>query len=171
MTAACGSGWRGALADWPNTVVHAYLSCACLHGFHDECGRLQHERGDEGAPHCKFCPAVCLCPVCRHAGGPVLARPARAFHRNYPVSSDGRSRRITRLHILREDGRHPGRQGLCGTSAGRHSQSEAVVLDPMPAQPPAGLSWCAMCVGQLAERTGLISAVGALLAATPAGSS
>jgi hypothetical protein len=145
-------------------VVHAYLSCACLHGFHDECGRLQHERGDGGAPHCKFCPAVCLCPVCQHGGGlpPV---PARAFYRGYPDLSGRRSARVTRLHILREDGRFPAREGLCGTGAGRHRMSNPVLIDPMPAAPPDGLSWCPPCIGQLAERAGLVEAFATLLAA------
>lgn len=47
---------------------HIYLSTACEHGEHDECGRKQRDRGEVGPPHCKFCPAVCVCPVCDHAG-------------------------------------------------------------------------------------------------------
>lgn len=162
---AGGPGWRGELAQWASSAPHAYLSCACLHGFHDQCGQLQHGRGDAGAPHCKFCPAICLCLVCRHLGAPT-AFAARAFYRGYPNTSDGRSAKVTRLHIIREDGKWPGRQGLCGTSAGRHQQSEPVVLDPMPATPPEGLRWCPPCVGHLAERAGRIETVAALLAAT-----
>jgi hypothetical protein len=144
-------------------VAHSYLSCACLHGLHGECGKAQHGRGEAGSPHCKFCPAVCLCLVCRHDGAPVAVA-ARAFFRGYP-DTGWRSQRVTRLHIIREDGRNPGRQGLCGTGAGQHQLSNPVILDPMPAVPPAGLAWCPPCVGQLAERAGQIAAVAALLAA------
>jgi hypothetical protein len=45
---------------------HRYLSTACLHGRHSECGGTQHARGDPSAPHCKFCPALCECP-CGHS--------------------------------------------------------------------------------------------------------
>ena len=46
---------------------HRYISTSCLHGLHERCGTMQHDRGDAGVPHCKFCPAVCACPVCDHA--------------------------------------------------------------------------------------------------------
>ncbi len=49
--------------------IHPYLSTACFHGQHDQCGRAQHDRGERGLPHCKFCTAVCSCPVCRHGEG------------------------------------------------------------------------------------------------------
>ena len=54
------------MAD-PRNLVHVYMSTACLHGLHDRCGVAQLGRGDQGAPHCKFCDAVCACPDCRHA--------------------------------------------------------------------------------------------------------
>lgn len=53
--------------DWAGR--HVYLSTACLHAvlekrreLHKQCGQLQHERGDETAPHCKHCDAPCVCP-------------------------------------------------------------------------------------------------------------
>lgn len=157
-------------------VPHVYLSTACLHGVHDYC-RSEQSRcdGHPKAPgRCKFCPAVCLCPVCRHHGATSApsGRP-RAFYRGYPDLSDRRSKRVTRLHVLREDGGPfrgrpayaPARPvaGWCGTSAGRHSQSEPVVLDPMPAVPPTGLSWCASCIGHLAEQLGQLAGFGLIL--------
>ncbi len=50
------------------TTDHAYLSTACLHGRHERCGAEQLARGDLGAPHCKYCPAVCCCVICDHVG-------------------------------------------------------------------------------------------------------
>ena len=47
-------------------VKHLYISTACLHDLHEKCGVLQHDRGEEGVPHCKWCDAICLCPVCKH---------------------------------------------------------------------------------------------------------
>ena len=79
----------------------------------------------------------------------------RAFYRSY-VHNQRRAGQVTRLHIVREDGKWAGRQGECGTSARGVTRSEPVVLDPMPAVPPAGLRWCAACVGKLAERVGLL---------------
>jgi hypothetical protein len=43
-------------------VEHLYLSTACLHERHDQCGTAQHDRGEPGHPHCKFCDAECVCP-------------------------------------------------------------------------------------------------------------
>lgn len=158
-----GPGWRGELAQWMDAAPHAYLSCACLHGRHAECGRLQHERGDGAAPHCKFCPAVCLCLVCRHEGAPA-AFTARAFHSGY--GGHRRGGQVRRLHIVREDGRAGGRQAMCGQAAGPTLKAPVVVYDPMPATPPPGLTWCPSCIGHLAERTNRIEALAALLAAT-----
>lgn len=47
-------------------VPHIYLSTACHHGQHAQCGVKQLERGDTSAPHCKYCDAVCVCTECRH---------------------------------------------------------------------------------------------------------
>lgn len=90
---------------------------------------------------------------------------ARAFFRSY-VHEHRRSDRVTRLHTVREDGKFPGRQGWCGTHAWGVTRSEPVVLDPMPATPPAGLSWCPMCVGKLAELEGRLNRIAADLAAS-----
>lgn len=88
---------------------------------------------------------------------------ARAFYRSY-VHNHRRAAQVRRLHILREDGKLPRRQGLCGAAAWGVTRSEPVVLDPMPASPPAGLSWCPACVGKLAELRGRLAAVAADLA-------
>lgn len=45
---------------------HDYLSTACLHGDHNDCGIKQRERGEPGPPHCKYCDAVCICTICDH---------------------------------------------------------------------------------------------------------
>jgi len=45
---------------------HHYLSTACLHGLHAECGRAQRGRGDLSVPHCKHCSSPCACIECSH---------------------------------------------------------------------------------------------------------
>jgi hypothetical protein len=60
-------------ATLPGGVRHVYVSTACLHGQHGRCGTLQHERGDGGAPHCKYCKSICACPYCGHADRPRAA--------------------------------------------------------------------------------------------------
>lgn len=55
-----------ALPSTPPTQDHRYISTACLHDRHDQCGVKQAERGETGPPHCKYCDSVCSCPVCRH---------------------------------------------------------------------------------------------------------
>ncbi len=82
----------------------------------------------------------------------------RAFYRGY------QSPRVTRLHVMREDGRFPGRSALCGVHGWGVRRSEPVIVDPMPAVPPPGLSWCPACVGRLAERRGLLAGWAAELA-------
>ncbi len=82
----------------------------------------------------------------------------RAFYRSYA------SPRVTRLHVMREDGKFPGRQGLCGTAGWGVRRSEPVIIDPMPATPPAGLLWCPPCVGRLAERAGVLAGWAGVLA-------
>jgi len=90
----------------------------------------------------------------------VVGRAAvtRAFYRGYQSS------RVTRLHLMREDGKFPGRQGLCGVSGWAARRSDPIILDPMPVVPPAGLSWCPACVGRLAERRGVLAGWAAELA-------
>ncbi|MFI1194024.1 hypothetical protein ACH4T9_12315 [Micromonospora sp. NPDC020750] len=83
---------------------------------------------------------------------------ARAFYRGY------QSTRVTRLHVMREDGKFPGRSAECGVHGWGVRRSEPVILDPIPAVPPAGLSWCPGCVGKLAERAGVLARWAAELA-------
>jgi len=173
---AGGPGWRGELSDWLEraqsvflgTTRHAYLSCACLHGLHEQCGQLQQERGDAGSPHCKFCAEVCRCLVCRHEGAvaPTAGMGAvRAYHSVFG-RPERRGGQVRRLHIIREDGRAPGKQTLCGQHATGTTKAGAVLIDPMPATPPDGLTWCPTCIGLLTERTGRLDALAALLTAT-----
>jgi hypothetical protein len=143
---------------------HRYLSTACLHGVHGECGRLQHDRGELGVPHCKYCQASCLCPQCRHGGDDRTGLPAgRAFYSDYQFQH-----RVRRLHIIRDT---PGRvaqvgsTGWCGTPAWDTAKSgHRVIIDPMPAVPPDGFTWCASCVGHFAELAGQLGLFAALLA-------
>jgi hypothetical protein len=96
---------------------------------------------------------------------------ARAVYRGY-WQGGKRSARVTRLHIVREDKERrswvpewSGAQTLCGQSATQHRHSDPVIIDPMPAEPPEGLSWCPMCIGHLAEQLGVLGEVAAGLAA------
>lgn len=48
-------------------VTHLYVSTACQHELHNECGKAQKARETAaGVEHsvstCKFCTAPCLCP-------------------------------------------------------------------------------------------------------------
>lgn len=97
-------------------------------------------------------------------------RRARAVHRGY------HSARTTRLHIIRDKPvrvaavashrppREPRPETWCGQSAATHTNSPPVVLDPMPAAPPEGLTWCPQCIGHLAEWYGLLGKVAGILA-------
>lgn len=150
---------------------HPYLSTACLHGRHGECGVKQGERGEPGRPHCKYCPQICICPVCGHAT-PGGGRPRGVY-------SEWKSLRTQRLHVVRDewmtrdDGARarsriePGRQTLCGQQAWGTVKAPATVVDPLPLEPPAGFTWCPMCLGHLAEWMGLSGLFGMLLAAAP----
>lgn len=69
----------------------------------------------------------------------------RAFYRSY-VAGGKRSSRVTRLHLMREDGTFPGRQGMCGIHGWDVTRSDTVIIDPAPDVPPHGLSWCTKCV-------------------------
>ncbi|MEK9521430.1 hypothetical protein MIU24_18850 [Streptomyces venezuelae] len=92
----------------------------------------------------------------------------RAFYRGYSARTGRRAAQVRRLHIMREDGTLPGRQGECGTTGWDVTHSPAVVLDPAPQTPPAGLAWCPRCVGLAAARTGLLDQWAAQLAAEAA---
>lgn len=95
----------------------------------------------------------------------------RGFHRSYPHQGDRRSARITRFHIIREDGKWGGLQGFCGqrcTDSGdrawdRGPDSVAVIIDPLPLVPPDGLVWCPACLGHLTQRRGRAHQVAALV--------
>jgi len=51
-------------------MEHIYLSTACLHDLHEQCGCRQRERGDVSPAHCKYCAAECICPC--HADPPEV---------------------------------------------------------------------------------------------------
>lgn len=86
-----------------------------------------------------------------------------AVYRSY-FDGGRRAGQVRRLHILREDGPFAYQQALCSQAMWAARNSRAMVIDPMPATPPPGLSWCACCVGRLAERLGLLAAVASSLA-------
>lgn len=99
------------------------------------------------------------------------------------VFSNWKSTNTQRLHVVRDawmfrpEGARavprvePGRQTVCGQSAVGTLKSPVTVLDPLPAEPPEGLTWCPMCVGHLAECLGLTGVFGRMLAeATQPGS-
>lgn len=140
---------------------HLYLSTACLHGVHGECGRLQHDRGEPGAPHCKYCQAGYRCPRCRHGGQQPAPVAGRAFHSTHRLPAT----RSARLHIIRDSGDRAGQVGWCGVPASATLKSgPRVVIDPLPAVPPDGYTWCASCVGHFAELSGQLALFAALLA-------
>ncbi|WP_424862129.1 hypothetical protein [Streptomyces sp. MMS24-I29] len=89
----------------------------------------------------------------------------RAFYRGYSARSGRRATQVRRLHIMREDGKFPGRSGECNAAGWDHRDSEPVILDPMPAVPPPGLEWCPACVGRAAERANLLRQFAAALTA------
>lgn len=52
-------------ADLPDGT-HIYMSTSCLHGDHEHCKAMVGVNGDKRPGRCKFCDAVCRCPVCKH---------------------------------------------------------------------------------------------------------
>lgn len=88
----------------------------------------------------------------------------RAFYRGYHAATSRRAAQVRRLHIMREDGRYPGRQGECGMHGHDVTHSPTVILDPAPQTPPDGLAWCPKCIGLAAARTGLLDQWAAQLA-------
>lgn len=89
----------------------------------------------------------------------------RAFYRGYSAATGRRAKQVRRLHIMREDGNFAGQQGLCGTHGWGVTQSPAIILDPVPAEPPAGLSWCNSCIGHAAHLVGVLDDTAAAIAA------
>jgi len=88
---------------------------------------------------------------------------ARAVYRGY-WQGGKRSARVTRLHIIREEGKHSWLETWCGQPATQHTNSEPVIFDPMSALPPEGLRWCPACIGHLAESLGVLGDMAARLA-------
>lgn len=61
------AGYRRAPAAEADASEHVYLSTACLHGQHEHCRSAVAADGGAKKPGtCKFCGAVCVCPVCDH---------------------------------------------------------------------------------------------------------
>lgn len=88
----------------------------------------------------------------------------RAFYRGYSESSGKRAGQVRRIHVMREDGTFPGRQGQCGIHGWDVTDSLTHIIDPMQATPPDGLEWCTLCLLRLAEFEGRVNAVAGLLA-------
>ncbi|MFD5508961.1 hypothetical protein ACFWIB_14460 [Streptomyces sp. NPDC127051] len=89
----------------------------------------------------------------------------RAFYRGYSAATGRRAAQVRRLHVMREDGGFAGRQGLCGAPGWGVTHSPAVILDPLPTQPPPGLSWCRSCIGHAADLVGQLDAFAHIIAA------
>lgn len=91
----------------------------------------------------------------------------RAVYRGYWTGGK-RAGQVRRLHIIREDGPagwEPGKQTLCGQAAWKATHSDPVIISPLPARPPEGLTWCPACVGRQAELLGLLEEIAASVAA------
>ncbi|MGQ4340340.1 hypothetical protein ACN6LF_005209 [[Kitasatospora] papulosa] len=88
----------------------------------------------------------------------------RAFYRGYNAATGRRAQQVRNLHVMREDGKFAGKQGLCGAPGWGVTNSPPVVLDPMPAAPPDGLVWCRSCVGHAAALVGHLDAFARLIA-------
>lgn len=84
---------------------------------------------------------------------------ARAVYQTLAVKGRRPLRRGVRLHVIREDDDPSSRRPWCGRNGG------TIVIDPMPAEPPEGMTWCPECVGLLAGRYGLLGDIAESLAA------
>jgi hypothetical protein len=89
----------------------------------------------------------------------------RAFYRGYHAATCRRAQQVRRLHVMREDGKFAGRQALCGAPGWGHINSPPIVLDPMPAAPLDGLTWCRACVGHATDLVGQLNAVARMISA------
>lgn len=89
----------------------------------------------------------------------------RAFYRGYNAATGRRAKQVRRLHVVREDGKFAGKQGLCGAPGWGVTQSPPIVIDPLPSSPPAGLDWCRACVGHAAALVGQLDAFARIVAA------
>jgi hypothetical protein len=77
----------------------------------------------------------------------------RAFYRGY-ADTTTRAGQVKRFHVMREDGTFPGRQGLCGIHGWDVTNSTTQIFDPMPFDPPEGLTWCDPCITRYVEWRG-----------------
>lgn len=82
----------------------------------------------------------------------------RAFYRGYNAATGRRAKQVRRVHVMREDGRFAGKQGLCGAPGWGVTHSPPIILNPMPAVPPEGLDWCRACIGHAADAVGQLTA-------------
>lgn len=89
----------------------------------------------------------------------------RAFYRGYSAATGRRAKQVRRVHVVREDGKFAGKQGLCGAPGWGVTQSPPVLIDPMPADPPVGLAWCRACIGHAADAVGQLDAFARIVAA------
>jgi hypothetical protein len=89
----------------------------------------------------------------------------RAAYRGY-YSGGKRAIQVRRVHLIREHG--PGdrvaKHFLCGQPAWDCTNSDAVILDPMPAVTPEGLAWCPLCIGRAGDAAGLLARFAEVLA-------
>ncbi|MFD9070574.1 hypothetical protein [Streptomyces lasiicapitis] len=88
----------------------------------------------------------------------------RAFYRGYSAATGRRAKQVRNLHVMREDGNFAGQQGLCGAPGWGVTQSPPVVIDPIPAEPPAGLVWCRSCIGHAAHLVGQLESFARIVA-------
>lgn len=91
----------------------------------------------------------------------------RTVERGYPSGASRRSRRVTRVHVIREEQPRDWRGGdsahtWCGQHAYDVTGSRALVREA-PHPLPEGLAWCPKCVGHLAEHAGRLGEVARLL--------
>jgi hypothetical protein len=89
----------------------------------------------------------------------------RAFYRGYHAATGRRAKQVRRLHVMREDGKFAGKQGLCGAAGWGHTNSPPIVLNPMPTTPPDGLTWCRACIGHAADLVGQLDAFARMISA------
>jgi hypothetical protein len=88
----------------------------------------------------------------------------RAFYRGYNAATGRRAKQVRVVHVMREDGGFAGKQGLCGAPGWGVTHSPPVILDPMPAETPAGLVWCRSCIGHAAQLVGQLESFARIVA-------
>ena len=87
----------------------------------------------------------------------------RAFYRGYNSRSGRRAGQVRRCTSCAS---RPVSRPLRRVRPGgrKHRDSDPIVIDPAPATPPEGLTWCPPCVGRASERAGLLAQFAAHLA-------